>query len=135
MEEIISLEIYPNVQSNDFFDFYTKIMSMTMFKKVVHSKIDDYKEQEQFKVLFSTETYSIYYSNPTLDQFTNKIFMVSDPDDDHRYFLGVIMMGNYTTGKLFGNFVYFNSTTGKVSQLISIPKKIFDFDYRNGMVD
>lgn len=138
MEEVISHNIYSNEYcSNDFFYFYSNIVSSTIFKKVENSNLAHYlldNNQNKFKTIFKTETYSILYSNPILDKLIDNLYMISDPNDNHRFLLCVLTRGNYTSMKIFGSFIYFNSQ-GNVSELISIPKLLLNYDYRNGCVN
>lgn len=135
MEKVVSHDIYCHV-SNDFFDFYSNIVSSTIFKKVLKTNLQEYlnSNKNQFNVIFETEMYCIIYSNPTLDKLIHKIYMVSDPNDTHRYFLGIFTYGNYTSAKIFGQFVYFNSN-GNVTNLVIVPNLLLNYDYRNEGVD
>ncbi len=136
MEKIISHDIY-SYESNDFFVFYQKIVSGTKFKRFLNNQVDDYIKSNNLSksvVIYSDQTYSIIYQNPTLTSFSDYIYMIADPNDSHRYFLGIMVHGYCTSIKIYGNFVYFNSL-GDLTELILVPKMLLSFDYRNGRVD
>ncbi len=136
MEKIISDDIY-SYESNDFFVFYQKIVSGTKFKRLLNNQVDDYIKSNNLTrsvVIYEDQTYSIIYQNPTLTSFSDYIYMIADPNDSHRYFLGIMVHGYCTSIKIYGNFVYFNSL-GDLTELILVPKMLLSFDYRNGRVD
>ncbi len=136
MEKIISHDIYSH-ESNDFFGFYSKIVSSTKFKRLPNSDVENYlieNKLEKANIIYQNNTMTIIYSNPTLDTFTNCMYMISDPNDVHRYFWGIMDTGAYTSVKIFGQFVYFN-LDGNVTQLIVIPTQVLNYDWRNGRID
>jgi len=60
--------------------------------------------------------------------------MISDPNDEHRYFLSLLVSGDSSNCKIFGLFVYFDSH-GNVSNLVIIPKLLLQYDLINGTMD
>lgn len=72
-------------------------------------------------IIYQNENIIIFYLNPCLEKYVNLIYVVPDPIDTHRYFVGIENLGSYTNILITGLFVYFNSLDNMTNKMI-IPK-------------
>ncbi len=149
MEIQNSHDIYSSSETGDFFLFYTRVIGSTQFYRIAKSESEQFIKSTNLKknniiydstsVIKKKDTYDkseqvIIYSNSHLEGFFSDIYVVQDPIDTHRYFVGMLLQGNYTSVKIHGLFIYFDSK-GSLTEKIIIPKIVMDYDYRNGRVD
>ncbi len=136
MEKIVH-SIYKNFSNDSFFFFYNKIILLTQFFLIKTDVFADFIEKNKLNennIIYSNNNITILYKNETLDKICNNIYVVPDPIDTNRFFIGLSFHGSYTSILVTGIFVYFDSK-GNVSEKIIIPSTLINYDFRNGKIN
>lgn len=123
--------------SDNFYFFYYKVVSDTIFYRIPTDNLENYLEKNkllEYNVIYQNANTTIIYLNPYLEKYISQIYVAPDPIDKHRYFVGIGFLGGYTAVYITGLFVYFDSQ-GNVTNKMIIPKILYNHDYRNGIID
>ena len=130
MEIKKELGLYGEYSSDTFSLFFSQIINHTTFRRCDKSQPTEHKSQG--KVLYDKGDITITYSNPTLETYFPSMYAVADPNDAHRYFVGLTLSDSFTNNQLYGIFLYFNLNSGKTSQMHILSSFCVNYDSRNG---
>jgi len=122
---------------NGFFHFYSSVLSNTVFMKMatdseVLTTNNIYKVN--MKNSENNQNMSILHTNDALDKYTEYIYAVADPLDKHRFFIGVIFRGYYTSMLVSGMFLYFDNDGNNLKKTV-MESILCNYDCRNGKID
>jgi hypothetical protein len=136
----VEFEIYNDLYKNDFYVFFEKIIKKTFFHKLdITNQLGDFLEKNNLSnknIIYNKKDYAIVYVNPIITDFDFDLYAVCDIRDPNRHFVGVKVknVGYSTNINIFGFFLYFGKTNNVVD-IVIVPRQIFQYDWRNGVID